>query len=48
MIQPSFSSSPGGAAFDTTLIERSAWFDGATDYMARQNGAAFGSDNPQR
>ena len=42
MIQPSFSSSPGGAAvFDTTLIERSAWFDGAADYMARQNGSAF-------
>lgn len=45
MIQPSFSSSPGGAAvFDTTLIERSAWFDGAADYMARQNGAAFAND----
>ena len=28
-------------AFDTTLIERSAWFDGAADYMARQNGSAF-------
>jgi len=42
MIQPSFLSSPGGAAvFDTTLIERSAWFDGAADYMARQNGSAF-------
>jgi hypothetical protein len=34
MIQPSFLSSPGGAAvFDTTLIERSAWFDGAADYL---------------
>jgi hypothetical protein len=31
-------------AFDTTLIERSAWFDGATDYMARQNGAAFANN----
>ena len=30
--------------FDTTLIERSAWFDGATDYMARQNGAAFANN----
>ena len=30
-----------GGAFDTTLIERSAWFDGAADYMARQNGSAF-------
>jgi hypothetical protein len=28
-------------AFDTTLIERSAWFDGAADYMTRQNGSAF-------
>jgi hypothetical protein len=28
-------------AFDTTLIERSAWFDGVADYMARQNGSAF-------
>ena len=28
-------------AFDTTLIERSAWLDGAADYMARQNGSAF-------
>jgi hypothetical protein len=28
-------------AFDTTLIERSAWFDGAADYLARQNGSAF-------
>ena len=33
MIQPSFSSSPGGAAFDTTLIERSAWFDGTNDQL---------------
>ena len=40
MIQPSFSASPGGAAFDTTLIERSAWFDGAADRMAK----TFGSD----
>ena len=31
-------------AFDTTLIERSAWFDGATDYMARQNGTAFANN----
>ena len=30
-----------GGAFDTTLIERSAWFDGVADYMARQNGSAF-------
>ena len=28
-------------AFNTTLIGRSAWLDGAADYMARQNGSAF-------
>jgi hypothetical protein len=33
-----------GGAFDTTLIERSAWFDGAADYVARQNGAAFANN----
>ena len=34
MIQPSFSASPGGAGFDTTLIERSAWFDGVADDLS--------------